>query len=240
MSQALILSPIGYVKSRFTANTAAEEMRPQLSQLVIKPDLAPGLMGLEPGSDIIVLFYLHRVQPDEIALQLRPRHNPENPLRGVFATRSQFRPNQIGVTVARLEQIEGNIITVSGLDAQDESPVLDIKPHTPWFDAETNRQHFEVRQVDSLDEARAAIDTIDTEIIRLLGNRANYVRQVTKFKKTTEEVPAPTRYAEVMRCRRQLAEANGLNPDVIEGMYKLLVNYFIEEEMRIVRQREGQ
>jgi hypothetical protein len=42
-----------------------------------------------------------------------------------------------------------------------------------------------------------------------------------------------------MRRRRELAEANGLNPDVIEGMYKLLVEYFIQEEMEIVRQREG-
>ncbi len=240
MNETITLTPLGYIKSQFETNTPAETMRQQTSQLVLEPDLRPGLLGLEAGSDILVLFYFHRVQPPEISLQLHPRHNPENPLRGVFATRSQFRPNRIGATVARIEQIEGHILTVSGLDAQDGAPVLDIKPYTAWFDADADRQRFEVRQVDSLAEARAAIDVIDTEVVRLLGNRAGYVRQVTQFKKSTEEVPAPTRYAEVMRRRRELAEANGLNPDVVEGMYKLLVNYFIEEEMRMVREREGQ
>jgi isochorismate pyruvate lyase len=64
------------------------------------------------------------------------------------------------------------------------------------------------------------------------------VRQVVNFKKSAEDVRAPTRYAEVMRRRRELAEAAGLNPDVIEGMYKLLVDNFIQEEMEMLRQRE--
>ena len=75
-------------------------------------------------------------------------------------------------------------------------------------------------------------------MIRLLGNRAGYVRQVVNFKNTPEDVRAPARYAEVMRRRRELAEANGLNPDVIEGMYKLLVDNFIQEEMEMLREKE--
>jgi len=238
LSDTLTLSPIGLVKSQFEANMPAEEMRRQLSKLVLKPEFAPGLLGLEVGADILVLFYFHRVQPEEIVLQLHPCHNQDNPLRGVFATRSQFRPNRIGATVARIEQIEANVITVSGLDAQDGAPVLDIKPYEPYFDADTQSQQHEVRQVSSLAEARAAIDLIDTEVIRLLGNRAGYVRQVVNFKKTVEDARAPARYAEVMRRRRELAEAAGLNPDVIEGMYKLLVDNFIQEEMEMLRQRE--
>jgi tRNA-Thr(GGU) m(6)t(6)A37 methyltransferase TsaA len=235
----MTLSPIGFVKSHFASNTPTEEMRLHPSQIILNPELAPGLLGLETGTDILVLFGFHRVQPEEIELQLHPCHNPTNPLRGVFATRSQFRPNRIGATVARIEQIEANVITVSGLDAQDGAPVLDIKPYEPFFDADMRSQQREVREVSSLAEAREAIDLIDTEVIRLLGNRAKYVQQVVNFKKTPEEVRAPARYAEVMRRRRELAEANGLNPDVIEGMYKLLVEYFIQEEMEIVRQREG-
>ena len=61
-----------------------------------------------------------------------------------------------------------------------------------------------------------------------------------KFKKNVEEVRAPNRYAEVMQRRRVLAEEAGLNPDVIEGMYKLLVDNFIKEEMEILQQRDGQ
>lgn len=238
MNETITLPPIGFVKSQFETHTPAEEMRTHISQLILKPELTPGLLGLEVGIDIWVLFWFHRVQPEEIALQLHPRHNPDNPLRGVFATRSQFRPNRIGATVARIEQIEANVIIVSGLDAQDGAPVLDIKPYEPYFDADTQSQQHEVRQVSSLAEARAAIDLIDTEVIRLLGNRAGYVRQVVNFKKTVEDARAPARYAEVMRHRRELAEAAGLNPDVIEGMYKLLVDNFIQEEMEMLRQRE--
>lgn len=238
MNETLTLTPIGYVKSQFETNTPAEEMRVQLSQIILNPEFEPGLLGLETGADIVVLFCFHRVQPEEITLQLHPRHNPDNPLRGVFATRSQFRPNRIGTTVARVEQIEGNVLTVSGLDAQDGAPVLDLKPFVAFFDTDTQSQQFEVHQVASLTEARAAIDLIDTEVIRLLGNRAAYVRQVTNFKKTPEEVRAPARYAEVMRRRREMAEANGLNPDVIEEMYKILVENFIQEEMKLLRERE--
>lgn len=233
------LSPIGFVESHSDLNIPAEKRRTQPAQLIIKPKFASGLMGLEPGADILVFFYFHRVQPEEISLQLHPRHDPDQPVRGVFATRSQFRPNRIGATVVRIEQIENNVLTVSGLDAQDGAPVLDIKPYEPYFDADFQSQQREARPVSSLAEARAAIDVIDTEVIRLLGNRAAYVRQVVNFKKTPEEVRAPTRYAEVMRRRRELAEAAGLNPDVIEGMYKLLVEYFIQEEIEMIREREG-
>lgn len=239
MNETITLSPIGFVKSNFAVNTPADVMRPQLSQLVIKPKFAAGLMGLEAGADILVLFYFHRIQAEEIALQLHPRHNPDNPMRGVFATRSQFRPNQIGATVARIERIEDNELTVSGLDAQDGAPVLDLKPYVPYFDADRQSQQREVRDVSSLIEARAAIDLIDAEVIRLLGNRAGYVRQVVNFKNTPEDVHAPDRYAQVMGHRRELAKAAGLNPNVIEDMYKLLVNHFIKEEMEILREREG-
>jgi tRNA-Thr(GGU) m(6)t(6)A37 methyltransferase TsaA len=239
MSQPITLTPIGFVKSKFDNNTSPEEMRRELSQLVLEPELEPGLLGLEPGRDILVLFYLHRVEPAEVRLQLHPRHNPENPLAGVFATRTQFRPNPVAVTVARVEQVAGNVLTVSGLDAQDGTPVLDIKPYHAWFDAASNCQQLEVRQADSLQACREAIDGLDTEIIRLLGNRAKYVHQVAHFKQRVEDVRAPQRYEAVMRQRRELAEAAGLNPDVIEGMYKLLVDNFIKEEIELIKGREN-
>lgn len=239
MSQNIDLSPIGFIRSQFSENTPPEEMRREVSQIVVKPEFEPGLLGLEPGQDILVLFFFSKIRPDEIQLQLHPRHNPDNPLSGVFATRTQFRPNQIGVTVARIEQIEGTVITVAGLDGQDGTPVLDIKPHAPYFDADTERQQFEVNQVASLDEARAKIDLLDEEIIRLIGNRAAIVKQVTRFKHNAADAPAPQRYAAVIASRRRMAETAELNPDVIEQMYRLLIDHFIKEEVEILQQREG-
>jgi len=240
MSEPVTLSPIGVVKSQFETNTPPETIRSQPAQIVVKPEFEDGLMGLEIGMDILVLFYFNQVQAADVNLQLHPRHDPNKPLRGVFATRTQFRPNPIGTSVARIEAIEQNVVTVIGLDALNNSPVLDIKPYTVYFDADTRSQQFEKREVTTIEETRAVIDFIDIEVIRLLGNRANFVHQIMKFKKNAEEVRAPHRYAEVMQRRRELAEEAGLNPDVIEGMYKLLVDHFIREEMEILEQRAEQ
>jgi tRNA-Thr(GGU) m(6)t(6)A37 methyltransferase TsaA len=236
LNDTITFSPIGRVKSDFDQNIPAEQMRSRPSQIVVDPALVPGLMGLAAGDDILVLFSFHRVKPEEVALQLHLRHNLDNPRRGVFATRTQFRPNSIGATVVRLEAVSENILTVSGLDAQDGAPVLDLKPYTPYFDADFQSQQREPREVTDLAEARQAIDTIDAEIVRLLGNRAGYVRQVAGFKQSAADVPAPARYAEVMRRRREMAQEAGLDPDVIEAMYKLLVDYFIKEQLAAFEQ----
>ena len=132
MSQPISFTPIGYVESRFAEYAPSEEMRLQPSRIVVREEMAPGLMGLSAGDSILVLFQLHRAETYE--LQLHPGHDPTRPLRGVFATRSQYRPNSIGATVARIISVEDNTLTVTGLDAQDGSPVLDIKPHSVTFD----------------------------------------------------------------------------------------------------------
>ncbi len=132
MSQPISLTPIGYVESRFAEYAPSDEMRLHPSRIVVREDMAPGLMGLSAGDSILVLFHLHQAETYE--LQLHPRHDPSRPLRGVFATRSQYRPNHIGATVARIISVEDNILTVAGLDAQDGSPVLDIKPYSATFD----------------------------------------------------------------------------------------------------------
>lgn len=130
--ESIGFTPIGYVESRFDGYAPSEEMRAYSSRIVVRPDLEPGLMGLAAGDDILVLFHFHRAR--EYELQLHPRHDPSRPLRGVFATRSQYRPNGVGATVARITSIAGNVVTVTGLDAQNGSPVLDIKPYSAAFD----------------------------------------------------------------------------------------------------------
>ena len=125
-------TPVGWVESEFASYASSDEMRKRPSRIVLRPEMAPGLMGLAEEQHILVLFNLHRAT--EYELQLHPGHNPENPIRGVFATRSQYRPNAIAATVANIVSVEDNVINVTGLDAQDGSPVLDIKPYRPGFD----------------------------------------------------------------------------------------------------------
>ena len=84
----------------------------------------------------------------------------------------------------------------------------------------------------SIEDVRAAIDTIDDEVVRLLGLRAKYVKAITRFKKTKEDVQAPARQALVISQRRAWAAEAGLDPDVVEKIYRTLIDHFVAEELR--------
>ena len=84
----------------------------------------------------------------------------------------------------------------------------------------------------SIEEVRAAIDTIDHEIVTALGLRYQYVKAITRFKKTSEDVRAPARQATVISQRRAWAAEVGLDPDVVEKLYRLLLDHFGAEELK--------
>ena len=118
--------PIGHVENGFDRPATPDEIASAESRIVIDSRLEEGLKGLEPGEEIMVIFAFHRSTGYEL-LQ-HPRGDGSLPRRGVFGLRSPRRPNPIGVTIARLAAIEGNVLTVRGLDAINGSPVLDLKP----------------------------------------------------------------------------------------------------------------
>ena len=117
---------IGHVENEFREPTGSDTLRASLSRIVLAPDILEGITGLEPGMTLLVIFVFHRSEGHEL-LQ-HPRGDRSRPKRGVFALRSPNRPNPIGVTEVELIAIEGNILTVRGLDAIDGTPVLDLKP----------------------------------------------------------------------------------------------------------------
>jgi tRNA-Thr(GGU) m(6)t(6)A37 methyltransferase TsaA len=132
--QPITLTPIGHVeRNAGDEGLSGDELRARPARVVLDPALTDGLLGLEPGSDVVVLFYFHHSAG--YALQIHPRGDPSRLLRGVFATRSPRRPNPIAVTTARVQRVEGNALEVIGLDALDGSPVLDIKIHASSFDS---------------------------------------------------------------------------------------------------------
>jgi tRNA-Thr(GGU) m(6)t(6)A37 methyltransferase TsaA len=119
------------VNKMSTGNWAQAE-----SRIEINADLAPGLQGLADFSHAMVVFHLDRIPPFDKEKQLlrNPRGMEHLAPVGVFAQRTKFRPNPIGVTPVRLVSIQGNVLTVTGLDAMDGTPVLDVKPYIPEFD----------------------------------------------------------------------------------------------------------
>jgi tRNA-Thr(GGU) m(6)t(6)A37 methyltransferase TsaA len=126
--QEIPLTPIGYVKT--DADNDQIKNRIHLSQIVVNPELAPALDGVAEYSHLYVLFWIHELTSEKrTILKVYPRGRTDLPLNGVFATRSPVRPNPIGLTVVELVKVEGNVLTVRGLDAYDGSPVLDLKPY---------------------------------------------------------------------------------------------------------------
>jgi tRNA-Thr(GGU) m(6)t(6)A37 methyltransferase TsaA len=110
-----------------------EEVR---SDLIFRDDLLGALDGIEAYSHLIVVFSCHQVPEEErTALHIHPRGDPRMPEQGVLATRSQRRPNALGVAVVPLLRRRRNILRVLGLDAIDGTPVLDIKPYLPHYDS---------------------------------------------------------------------------------------------------------
>jgi tRNA-Thr(GGU) m(6)t(6)A37 methyltransferase TsaA len=134
-NQKIEFTSIGVIHSSFTniegmpLQPNSEHARP--GTIEIFSDYSDGLKDLEGFSHLILLYNFH--QSKNFHLQVQPFLDSE--LRGVFATRAPSRPNQIGLSVVEIEKIEGNIIYLKNLDILDSTPLLDIKPYIPEFDA---------------------------------------------------------------------------------------------------------
>jgi len=119
--------PIGFVQNDYDEPAGPHAMRDVQSRIILDESLAACLYGLEVGQSILVIFHFDRSLGD-FALHQHPCGDTTLPKRGVFALRTPHRPNGIGVTQVELVKIEGNVLTVLGLDALNNTPVLDIKP----------------------------------------------------------------------------------------------------------------
>ena len=123
------LNPVGRVRSPLTDPADAPKQGSEGApgaELVLEPDVLDAVDGIEPGARVIVLTWLDRARRD--VLRVHPRDDPSNPMRGVFSTRSADRPNPIGLHEVEVLAVEGNRVRVSGLEAVDGTPVLDLKP----------------------------------------------------------------------------------------------------------------
>ena len=111
--------PIGWVRKR-DGKTLIE----------VSERYEPALLGLDRGDAIWVLYWFDRNDTPEQRriLQVHPRGDPSNPLRGVFATRAPVRPNLIALSRCRILSRQGGTLEIDGIDAFADTPVLDIKP----------------------------------------------------------------------------------------------------------------
>ncbi len=104
-----------------------------VTQLHIEPQYAVALDGLSGYSHLVVVYWMHGVKTCE--LKHVPQGKAGGPDIGIFACRCVQRPNPIGVSTVRLLDVRDGVVTVQGLDVIDGTPILDLKPYTPQYDA---------------------------------------------------------------------------------------------------------
>lgn len=126
------LQPIGFIQStlkdRDEAPRQGNEGAPD-AWIAVNPDVADALDGIQVGDAMIVITWFHKSQRD--VLKTHPRGDLNNPLTGVFATRSPDRPNPLGLHRVTVLDITGNRLKVGPIEAIDGTPVVDIKPVLP-------------------------------------------------------------------------------------------------------------
>ena len=94
----------------------------------VLPEFRPAMLHIEPGDRLQVLFWMNRLSEQERSvLQVHPQGRQSRPLHGVFAVRSPMRPNPIGSAVVDVVEVRDDSLVVTGLDAYDGSPVIDMK-----------------------------------------------------------------------------------------------------------------
>jgi tRNA-Thr(GGU) m(6)t(6)A37 methyltransferase TsaA len=150
-------TPIGVVRSPFTTlegmplHTVAA--RGVTGTVEIAPAYQGGLKDLEEFSHLILITHLHRM--DGFALEVTPYLDDQS--HGVFATRAPRRPNPIGLSVVRLIAVqEDAILLIEDVDLLDGTPLMDLKPYVPAFDAyATERVGWYASRLDRLDSTRA-------------------------------------------------------------------------------------
>lgn len=138
MDISVTYTPIGIIRS---PHTTLEGMPIQPSgargiqgTVEVFKRFSEGLKDLDGFSHIILLYHFHR--SEGCAFQVVPFLDTRR--RGVFATRAPKRPNPIGLSIVKLQKIEGRILYIENVDVLDGTPLLDIKPFVPDFDGQTD------------------------------------------------------------------------------------------------------
>jgi tRNA (adenine37-N6)-methyltransferase len=135
VSDSILYHPIGIVHSPFK-DPKGTPIQPIGGQDIpatveIFDEYAEGLKDIEGFSHLILIFHMHLIKD----FQLKAIPFLDTTEHGIFATRAPARPNPIGFSVVRLEKAEGCVLHIRDVDILDETPLLDIKPFVPMFDA---------------------------------------------------------------------------------------------------------
>ena len=134
----ITFSSIGTIHTPF-ANLDGMPIQPSGAKavkgtIILEPQYEEGLRDLDGFSHIIMLYHFHRSK----GYRLTVKPFLDTVERGLFSTRAPRRPNPIGLSIVRLERIDGLTLHIQGVDVLDGTPLIDIKPWVPAFDGREN------------------------------------------------------------------------------------------------------
>ncbi len=140
MMDEVSMRPIGVVESCFGEKFGTPRQSGIVpgahGKIVISSEVDRGACrGREEFSHVWIIFLFDQVGEDEVRWFVRPPRLGGNEKKGVFATRAPFRPNRIGLSLVKLEEVGDGFLEVSGLDLVDGTPVLDVKPYIPFVES---------------------------------------------------------------------------------------------------------
>lgn len=204
-SNSLTIRPIGYIRStkqvKFDARHQPLESEPDHSVLELLPgqDFELALRDLKGFSRIWLIWWFHRNNGWR-PLALPPRGPAQR--RGLFATRSPYRPNPLGITNVALLGIKGRRLQLGPCDLVDGTPVFDIKPYIPAYDAYPEAS---AGWCDDVEQMLAAPPTFTVQLSPLAQEQAGWLHTQWQidFRPRMEEIlgrdPSPHRTRRIRR-----------------------------------------
>ncbi len=131
----IVYHPIGVIRTPFSGAEGMPVQPPGAAavegRVVLREELTAGLDDLDGFSHLILIYHFHRTSGYDLTVTPFLDDHP----RGLFATRAPRRPNAVGISVVSLVRRQEHVLHVRGIDVIDGTPLLDIKPHVPDFDA---------------------------------------------------------------------------------------------------------
>jgi len=196
-------------------------LAPAIGEIVFEPEYRSpdAVKGIEEFSHLWLLWEFSKAKQNEFHATVAPPRLGGKERRGVFATRSPFRPNSIGLSCVKLESVRmdpniGPVLTVSGVDLLDGTPLFDIKPYLPYADA-----HPEAKNGFAEEYKDKQIEVIFPE--ELLG-----------------ELPESLRDTVIRVLAQDPRAAYNKKPDYVYGMAfaDYDIRFVVEEECLVVRE----
>lgn len=204
------ITPIGLIHSCFKEKFAiprqpllANAAKAELELLPPYNDPA-ALEGLDCVTHVWLIFGFHGVTDTRFRPKVRPPRLGGNDSMGVFATRSTYRPNQLGLSVVKLDGIKVDTkstrLLLSGVDLLDQTPIYDIKPYVPYADALSNAQNTLASQSPALlpvifdDAVLDWLNSSDAVQASKVGEYS-YVELQTLITQVLQQDPAPAYHA---------------------------------------------